>query len=146
MIELTGKKIEMSQIFEDTGKVIPVTLIKLIDEVKEDVLGSGTPVIITGFSKGRGFAGVVKRHGFHGGPATHGQSDRHRAPGSIGSGTYPGRVYKGKKMAGRFGNDRVTVKGLKVVSFDKDNKIISVSGPVPGARNGKVLLKFNHES
>ncbi|MFH1955543.1 MAG: 50S ribosomal protein L3 [Patescibacteria group bacterium] len=146
MVVINGKKIEMSQVFEDTGKVVPVTLIKIIDEVKETVFGVGNPVTITGFSKGRGFSGVVKRHGFHGGPATHGQSDRHRAPGSIGAGTTPGRVYKGKRMAGRFGNERVTVKGFKIVSFDKEKNIVAISGPVPGARNGKVLLKFNNES
>ncbi|MFH1565974.1 MAG: 50S ribosomal protein L3 [bacterium] len=140
-----GKKIEMTQIFKDTGKVVPVTLIKFLEDVDENDFLEGNPVIITGFSKGRGFSGVMKRHGFHGGPATHGQSDRQRSPGSIGAGTTPGRVYKGKKMAGRYGNEKVTVKGLKVVYFDKEKSIIAVSGPVPGARNGKVYLKINKE-
>ncbi|OIP98068.1 50S ribosomal protein L3 [candidate division WWE3 bacterium CG09_land_8_20_14_0_10_39_24] len=143
MIVIEGKKIEMSQIFEGAGKVVPVTLIKIIDKIKEGIIEVGNPVVITGFSKGRGFAGVVKRHNFRGGPATHGQSDRHRAPGSIGAGTSPGRVYKGKRMAGRFGGDKVTVKGFKVVFFNDKENVVAVSGPVPGARNGKVYLKFD---
>jgi len=142
-----GKKIEMSQVFEDTGKVVPVTLVKINEGTENLSFKEGAEVIITGFSKGRGYAGVVKRHHFRGGPATHGQSDRHRAPGSIGCRTTPGRVLKGKRMAGRFGNERVTVKGkgAKIVSFDKESNILKVSGPIPGARNGKVFLRFNED-
>jgi large subunit ribosomal protein L3 len=101
----------------------------------------GDKVVVTGESKGKGFQGVVKRWGFHGGPKTHGQSDRQRHPGSIGSGTTPGRVYKGKKMGGRMGNDTKTIKGLKVMVVDKENGLIAVSGPVPGSRGDIVLLK-----
>jgi len=94
----------------------------------------GGKVIISGISKGKGFAGVVKRHGFSGGPRTHGQSDRERAPGSIGQTTTPGRVYKGKRMAGRMGRERVTVKNLKIM--DVTDNYLLVSGLVPGPKGG----------
>lgn len=96
----------------------------------EEVLAAGDIVDVTGTSKGKGYAGVVKRHHFKGGPKTHGQSDRHRAPGSIGQSTTPGRVYKGKRMAGRMGVDQVTVKNLEVIEL-KDG-ILLVKGLVPG--------------
>ena len=101
---------------------------------------NGEVVSVTGDTKGKGVQGVVKRWGFHGGPKTHGQSDRWRAPGSIGSGTTPGRVYKGKKMAGRLGGDTVTVKGFKVVAVDSEKNIVTVSGPIPGAKSGLVTV------
>jgi len=138
--EIKGKKLEMSQVFDEKGQVVPVTLIKL--ESWLESLKPETPVVITGTSKGRGFAGVMKRWGFAGGPKTHGQSDRARAPGSIGGTTTPGRVYKGKKMPGRMGGKKVTIKGLKIVEADKDKKIVKVSGAIPGARNSKVILKI----
>ena len=94
----------------------------------------GDIVDVAGDSRGKGFQGVVKRHNFRGGPKTHGQSDRHRAPGSIGQTTTPGRVYKGKRMAGRMGGDRITVKGLKVLEITENG--ITVSGLVPGRRTG----------
>jgi len=97
-------------------------------------------VNIVGTTKGKGFAGVVKRWGFKGGPKTHGQSDRHRAPGSIGSGTTPGRVYKGKKMGGRMGGERQTTENLKVVKLDKENGLLFVKGAVPGGKNAFVLI------
>jgi large subunit ribosomal protein L3 len=101
----------------------------------------GDIVDVTGTSKGKGFAGVVKRHHFSGGPKTHGQSDRHRAPGSIGSATTPGRVYKGKKMAGHMGNARVTVKGQEVVQADPARNLLLVRGAVPGHQNSLVLIQ-----
>jgi len=104
-----------------------------------DIFKKGDIVAVTGVSKGKGFAGVVKRWNFAGGPRTHGQSDRQRAPGSIGQGTTPGRVYKGKKMAGRMGGQRVTVKNLQVISIDEENNNIFLSGPVPGSMGS--LLK-----
>ena len=114
---------------------------KLGVEVKVgDVLSVGDSVMITGTSKGKGFAGVVKRHGFKGGPRTHGQSDRERAPGSIGQTTTPGRVYMGKRMAGRMGGDRVTLKKLRVVAVDTDKNILTVKGLVPGGVNGLLLI------
>ena len=105
-----------------------------------DVLAVGDKVTITGVSKGKGFAGVVKRHGFMGGPRTHGQSDRERAPGSIGQTTTPGRVYRGKRMAGRMGNDRVTLRKLQVVAVNADKNILTVKGLIPGGVNGLLLI------
>ena len=101
----------------------------------------GDLIDATGLSKGRGFAGGVKRYNFRGGPKTHGQSDRHRAPGSIGAGSTPGRVIKGLKMAGHMGNHRVTVRNLEVVQTDLERNLLFIKGAVPGARNGLLLLK-----
>ncbi len=104
-----------------------------------DVLTVGDIVDVTGTSKGKGFAGVVKRHGFKGGPRTHGQSDRERAPGSIGQTTTPGRVYKGKRMAGKMGNERVTLKNLEVVEVLEDS--VMVKGVVPGVKGGMLIVE-----
>ncbi|MFC2015724.1 50S ribosomal protein L3 [Chloroflexota bacterium] len=203
---ILGKKVGMTQIFDEQGEVIPVTVIEagpcfvaqiktverdgysavqlgfgetkpkhltqpelqhlnkselpplrylrelrfLADEAADlkegqkltaDLFEVGEFVDVTGTSKGRGFAGVVKRHGFSGGPKTHGQSDRHRAPGSIGACTTPGRVFKGKRMPGRMGGDRVTVQGLKVVLVDPERNLLAVSGAVPGAKNGLLMVR-----
>lgn len=102
---------------------------------------AGQKVDVSGNTKGRGFTGVVKRWGFRGGPKTHGQSDRHRAPGSIGAGTTPGRVWKGQKMAGRTGNKRVTVQNLEIVEVIADRNLILVKGSVPGARNTLLQIR-----
>jgi large subunit ribosomal protein L3 len=101
----------------------------------------GERVDVTGRSKGRGFAGVMKRHGFRGGPKTHGQSDRARAPGSIGATSGMSRVIKGLKMAGRMGNDRVTAANLEVVRVDPERNLIAVRGSVPGAKGGLVVIR-----
>lgn len=101
---------------------------------------AGETVEATGVSKGRGFSGTVKRHHFRRGPETHG-SDSHRQPGSIGAGTYPGRVFKGTPMAGRMGNDRVTVKKVTVVRADAERNLLLVKGPLPGARNALIVIK-----
>jgi len=101
----------------------------------------GDLVDVIGCSKGKGFAGVVKRHGFAGGPKTHGQSDRHRHPGSIGATTSPGRVLKGTRMAGRMGNQRVTVRKLEVIKADPERNLLLIKGAVPGAKNGLLLIK-----
>jgi large subunit ribosomal protein L3 len=101
----------------------------------------GDRIDATGWSKGRGFAGGVKRYNFRGGPKTHGQSDRHRAPGSIGAGTTPGRVLKGKKMAGHMGDRRVTVRNLEVVRIEPERNLLFVRGAVPGAHNGLLIIK-----
>jgi large subunit ribosomal protein L3 len=199
---LIGKKVGMTQLFDDAGKAVPVTVIKAgpcyvtqvrtvdhdgynavqlgfeetktqrlsggelghlkknelpplrilrefrTDETLEegqaltvDVFEEGERVDIVGKSKGRGFAGVVKRYGFSGGPKTHGQSDRHRAPGSIGAGSTPGRVFKGKRMPGRMGNDTVTSQNLLISRIDPENNIIAVRGSVPGPKNGLVIIK-----
>ncbi|HIN16123.1 MAG: 50S ribosomal protein L3 [Dehalococcoidia bacterium] len=110
-------------------------------EIKADVFEVGEPIKVIGTSKGKGFSGVVRRWGFRGGPKTHGQSDRHRSPGSIGAGTSPGRVWPGTKMAGHYGVDRVTVKGLKIVATDPEKNVVLVRGPIPGANNGIVRIE-----
>jgi len=198
---LIGKKVGMTQLFDDSGKAVPVTVIKAgpcyvtqvrsvdqdgynavqlgYEEVKPqrltggelghlkkvdlpplrflrefrtdesleageiltvEVFNEGDRVDVVGKSKGRGFAGVVKRYGFSGGPKTHGQSDRLRAPGSIGAGSTPGRVFKGKRMPGRMGNETVTSQNLVVSRIDPENNIIAVRGSVPGPKNGLVLI------
>jgi large subunit ribosomal protein L3 len=114
----------------EVGQKVDVSLFKL-----------GDAVDVTGLSKGRGFAGVVKRHHFSGGPKTHGQSDRHRAPGAIGSTTFPGRVWKGLRMAGHMGHSRVTVRNLKVVQVDAERNVLFVLGAVPGTKNGLVTIR-----
>lgn len=104
-----------------------------------DVFKPGDIVDVLGISKGKGFAGVVKRHHFKGGPRTHGQSDRERAPGSIGQTTTPGRVYKGKRMAGRMGHERVTIRNLKIV--DVSDTALFIKGLVPGPKNSLIMVK-----
>ena len=200
---LIGKKIGMTQIFDDNGVAYPVTLIEagpcyvtqirrpekegysavqlgfsevhpkrltggelghlksndltpmrflrefrtksldvsVGDAVKVDVFAIGERVDVTGTSKGKGFAGAVKRYHFKGGPKTHGQSDRHRAPGSRSSGTTPGRVYKGSRGGGHLGSDRVTAQSLKVVLVDAERNLIGVHGAVPGAKGSLVVIK-----
>jgi large subunit ribosomal protein L3 len=205
---ILGKKVGMTQVFDDQGEVIPATVIEAgpcfvaqiktverdgyaavqlgFEEIKPgrltrpqlqhlqksdlpalrylrefrmgqddiaqhgleegqkltaDLFEVGEYVDVTGTSKGRGFAGAVKRHGFSGGPKTHGQSDRHRAPGSIGACYTPGRVFKGKRMPGRMGGERVTVQGLRVVLVDPERNLLVVRGAVPGAKNGLVLIQ-----
>ena len=101
----------------------------------------GDRVDVTGTSKGKGFAGVVKRHHFRGGPKTHGQSDRWRAPGSAGAGSTPGRVFKGMRMAGKMGSERVTVQNLTVALVDPDKNILAVRGAVPGGKNGLIIIR-----
>jgi large subunit ribosomal protein L3 len=105
-----------------------------------DLFAAGDTVDVTGVSKGKGFSGVIKRHHYRRGPETHG-SDSHRAPGSIGGGTYPGKVFKGTGMAGRMGNDRTTVKKARIVRVDADRDLLLVKGPVPGARNALILVR-----
>jgi large subunit ribosomal protein L3 len=105
-----------------------------------DLFNEGDLVDVTGVSKGKGFAGQIKRHNFHRGPKTHG-SDHHREPGSIGPGTTPGRVYKGLKMAGHMGDERTTVKKLRVVRADTDRNLLLVKGSLPGPRGALILVK-----
>ena len=111
-----------------------------------DVFQVGDRVDIAGKSKGRGFTGGVKRHGFRGGPKTHGQSDRHRAPGSIGGTTGTSKVWKGQRMAGRMGNERVTVQNLRVEMVDAERNILAVHGGVPGARGGLLEIRRARKS
>jgi large subunit ribosomal protein L3 len=198
---LIGKKLGMSQIFDDTGLAYPVTVLEVgpcvVTQIKTperdgysavqlgfgldkrlnrperghrqasgfmsrtlrevatsdtadmavgqvitaDAFAAGDLVDVTGTSKGRGFQGVVKRHGFRGGPKTHGQSDRLRAPGSIGSSATPGRVFKGLRMAGRMGSDRVTVQNLKILRVDPERNLLLVEGSVPGANESLVMVR-----
>lgn len=107
----------------------------------DQVFRKGYLVDVSGLSKGKGFAGVVKRWGFAGGPRTHGQSDRERAAGSIGATTTPGRVFKGMKMAGHMGNQQVTTRGLEIIDLDKEKSEIIVKGSIPGATGNIVLIK-----
>jgi len=201
---LIGKKVGMTQIFDDAGVAIPVTLIeagpcyvtqvrtnehdgysavqlgfeevkpkrltagqlghlkrnnlpplRFLREIREknpvvqeghkvlvaDVFTVGDHVDVTGVSKGKGFAGAVKRHHFRGGPKTHGQSDRLRAPGARSSGTTPGRVYKGSRGAGHMGHERVTVQNLAVVLVDGERNLLGVRGAIPGPKGGVVMIK-----
>jgi large subunit ribosomal protein L3 len=200
---LIGKKIGMTQIFDETGAALPVTLIeagpcyvtqvrlpekegyaavqlgfqeakpkrltsgelghlkknelpplrflrefrlkdaeyKIGDKLTVEVFGVGERVDVVGTSKGKGFAGVVKRYHFAGGPKTHGASDRLRAPGSNGSTTTPGRVYKGSRRPGHLGHERVTAQGLKVVLVDAERNLLGVTGAVPGSKGGLVVVQ-----
>lgn len=201
---LIGKKVGMTQIFDDTGAAVPVTIIEAgpcfvtqvrrpdldgysavqlgFEETKPKRLPAGQLghlkradlpplrflrefrskdpdvqegdkltvetefeineyVDVIGTSKGKGFAGAVKRYHFGGGPKTHGQSDRQRAPGSRGSGTTPGRVYKGSRGPGHMGHERVTAQNLKVVLVDEERNLLGVRGAVPGPKGGLVMIK-----
>ncbi|BCX16132.1 MAG: 50S ribosomal protein L3 [Candidatus Parcubacteria bacterium] len=197
---LIGRKVGMSQIWNEEGKVIPVTVVQagpvvvtqikteekdgyqafqvgydpskkklskplkghlkdlgnfrflrefkptqseisynVGDKIDVSVFNQGDKVKVIGYEKGRGFQGVVKRHGFHGGPKTHGQKNRLRAPGSLGP-TAPQRVIKGRKMAGRMGNERVTIKS-EVVGVDKENNLLLIKGPLPGNKKNILLIQ-----
>ena len=195
-----GKKIGMTQIFREDGRVVPVTVIEagpcVVTQVKTketdgyeaiqlgygdvkrrnkpeaghlkdsrlsrylrevttddtseftvgqtigvDIFQAGEKIDVIGKSKGRGFAGTMKRWDFGGGPRTHGQSDRARAPGSIGGGTTPGKVYKGLKMSGHMGNRRITVKGLEIVEIDAERNRLMIKGGIPGATNSVVQIR-----
>jgi large subunit ribosomal protein L3 len=124
--------------FEDTEHL------KLGDILKVDLFNEGDIVKVTGISKGKGFQGVVRRHSFGGGSVTHGQSDRLRAPGSIGASSYPSRVFKGQRMAGRMGGVKKSVRNLKVVKVIPESNLILIRGAVPGANSGIVeIYKLN---
>jgi large subunit ribosomal protein L3 len=115
--------------------------LKAGDTIDVSLFKPGDVVDVIGISKGKGFAGVVKRHHFHGGPATHGQSDRERAPGAIGSTTTPGHVWKGMKMAGHMGDAQVTVQNLPVYQADATKNLLLIEGAVPGAKNSLVMVR-----
>ncbi|MBI4653286.1 50S ribosomal protein L3 [Candidatus Kuenenbacteria bacterium] len=202
---ILGKKIEMSQVFDEQNNVIPITILeagpcvviqvktqekdkyeaiqigfgekkkinkpltghlknlgnfryirefrdkkekiaknekeeyKIGDKINVSIFNPGDIIKVSAISKGKGFQGVVKRHKFHGAPASHGHKDQLRMPGSIGS-TEPARVFKGMRMGGHMGNERITVKNLKVVSIDSEKNLISLKGAVPGARNTLVEI------
>lgn len=201
---IIGKKVGMTQLFDETGAVVPVTVIeagpcyvtqvktvetdgynaiqlgfeevaerKLTKGQKGHIKKAGTPIVrrlremrsddaaqfnpgdvikadifqdgelvdVIGISKGKGFAGAVKRHHFAGGPKTHGQSDRHRATGSRGAGTTPGHTWPGSKAPGHMGSDQVTVQNLKIALVDAERNLIAIRGAVPGPRGGLVLVR-----
>ncbi len=118
----------------------PADGLKPGDVIKVDIFKEGDIIKVTGTSKGKGFQGVVKRHGFGGGVRTHGQSDRERAPGSIGASSYPSRVWKGQRMAGRMGGRRTTIRNLKVVKIIPDSNLMLIKGPIPGANSGYIEI------
>ena len=135
MKKIFAKKVKMTQLWKGDS-VVPVTVLELKKKNENDTLEGfsvGEKVSVSGLSKGRGFQGVVKRHGFHGGPATHGQKNRMRAPGSLGP-TAPQRVVNGRKMAGHMGMERAHVKNLLVANIDLEKGILMLRGAVPGMR------------
>jgi len=109
--------------------------------VDASMFAQGEVVDVIGTSKGKGFAGVMKRHNFRGGPKTHGQSDRWRHSGSVGSGTTPGRTFKNMRMAGHLGDARVTVKNLRILSVDPERNLVALRGAIPGPKGGLVLIR-----
>jgi len=109
--------------------------------IDASMFAQGEIVDVIGTSKGKGFAGVMKRHNFHGGPKTHGQSDRWRHSGSVGSGTTPGRTFKNMRMAGHLGDARVTVKNLRILSVDPERNLVALRGAIPGPKGGLVMIR-----
>lgn len=139
MGQIRGAKLEKAPRFLREVHSVDAEMPEIGTLVKpSDVLKPGDIIDVSGVSKGKGYAGVVKRHGFRGGPRTHGQSDRERAPGSIGQTTTPGRVYKGKRMAGRMGQDNVTIQNLEVI--DVTDSTVLVKGLIPGSVNSLVKI------
>ena len=140
-LKATSKEQKYSRFLQEV-RVDKEPEFKVGDEIKaSDIFKAGDVIAVSGVSKGKGFAGVVKRYHFMGGPRTHGQSDRERAPGSVGQTTTPGRVYKGKRMAGRMGSEQVTVKNLHIISISPESNEIEVSGQIPGTVGTLVTIK-----
>lgn len=134
------KKLPLLRHLKEVRDFENISEMKIGDVLKADIFRAGETIKVTGTSKGKGFQGVVKRHNFGGGSKTHGQSDRQRAPGSIGASSYPSRVYKGQRMAGRTGGEKITVRNLKVVKVIPDSNLILVNGAIPGAISGLVEI------
>jgi len=155
MKKIIAKKIEMSQIFDESGEVYPVTLVKAVEAKKGQTLdadsqgltlelGEGDIVTVSGKSKGKGFQGVVKRHGFKGGRRSHGQKHSEREAGSIGGGGRSGgKVIKNMRMPGRMGGEQVTVKNLKIIKILPETREIFIRGAVPGRRGTLLEIKTN---
>jgi len=151
MKKLIAKKVNMTQIFSETGEVFPVTLVMPVEVKKGQTLDtdsqgltlkSGDIVTVSGKSKGKGFQGVVKRHKFKGGSRSHGQKHSEREAGSIGGGGRAGgRVVKGMRMAGRMGNERITVKNLKIIKILPETHEIFIRGAIPGRRGSMVEIR-----
>ena len=142
-MKIIATKVNMTQIFADNGVVMPATLVRLENEADLGSMVEGDVVVVSGISKGKGFQGVVKRHGFHGGPRSHGQKHSEREPGSIGGsgGRAGGRVAKNMRMAGRMGGNRVTVKNLQIVKVIPETKEVFIKGAIPGRRGTKLEIK-----
>ncbi len=138
-MKITGIKLKMSQIWKG-DQCLAVTPVKIGDNEKLEEIKEGEKVKVSGKSKGRGFQGVVKRYGFAGGPKSHGQKDRLRAPGSIGA-TAPQRVIKGRRMAGHMGVEKITVRNLEVAGIKTEERTIFVKGAVPGPVGGKIEIQ-----
>ncbi|OGY68350.1 MAG: 50S ribosomal protein L3 [Candidatus Harrisonbacteria bacterium RIFCSPLOWO2_02_FULL_45_10c] len=138
-MKIQATKMKMTQIWKG-DLVVPVSPLKLVDAAKTEEFKEGELVKVTGVTKGRGFQGVVKRYSFAGGPKTHGQKNRYRAPGSIGA-TAPQRVIPGKKMGGHMGMQQYTIKNLKVVSINKEGGLVLVRGSVPGTIGRKLTIQ-----
>lgn len=136
-MKLKGKKLKMTQVWK-ADKLVPVSVIQLNPESDTTQIKVGDLVKVSGITKGRGTAGVVKRHGFHGGPQTHGQKNRLRHPGSIGN-TSPQRVIPGRHMAGHMGTTRQTTLNLLIVDLDSEKKIVMIRGAVPGYNKRSIL-------
>lgn len=130
----------MGQVFRDE-EVIPVTFVQIVEQPEAITVKEGDMLKVSGTMKGRGFQGTVKRHGFGGGPVSHGQKDRLRAPGSIGA-TTPQRVIKGKKMAGHMGCTRVTIKNLRVVGVNEAENVLLIKGAVPGYNGSSLEIRL----
>lgn len=140
---IIGKKIKMSQIFTDEN-VVPVTLVNVDNSAAAGEFKIGEQIKVSGISKGKGFQGVVKRHGFGGGPKTHGQKNRMRAPGSIGP-THPQRIFPGRKMAGRMGGQKITLKKSFIVDWNKETGILALRGALPGAPGSKIKIYLSED-
>jgi large subunit ribosomal protein L3 len=128
----------------DTLREVPADSVDDLEigaRVDASMFAQGEIVDVIGTSKGRGFAGVIKRHNFSGGPKTHGQSDRWRHSGSVGSGTTPGRTFKNMRMAGHLGDARVTVKNLRILSVDPERNLVAIRGAIPGPNGGVVVIR-----
>src|SRR3990167_276415 len=138
-MKIQATKMKMTQIWKG-DLVVPVSPLKLVDAAKTEEFKEGELVKITGVTKGRGFQGVVKRYSFAGGPKTHGQKNRYRAPGSIGA-TAPQRVIPGRKMAGRMGGATKTIRNLKVVQVNAERQTMLLRGSVPGNANSRIKLR-----
>jgi len=129
-----------------TLKEFPLEVVEgyeLGQEITVGIFAAGEKVKVTGTSKGKGFQGVMKRHNFGGSRASHGAEKVHRVPGSVGNATYPGRVWKGKKMAGQMGNARVTVSNVEIVDVRPEDNVLVVKGQIPGPNNGLVMIRKN---
>jgi large subunit ribosomal protein L3 len=133
-------KLEPKRILKEvrTAKIEGMTVGQ---EVKVDIFSVGEKVKVTGISKGLGFQGTMRRHNFRGGPKTHGQSDRMRAPGSVGSSSYPSRTFKGQRMSGRMGGDKITIRNLVVVGVDLEKNMLLLKGAVPGKQNSYLTIR-----